>query len=394
VALVPDVSAILSQALDDEDASFGEAVISAIAATDAVVPTLFWFEIRKALVMAERRKRIRASRTTDKERERGVGAARLKGHTITMYQSQGTKNHPFMNGMIKEPGSKLSLLKIMLFSLACIIIFIAVALVCGLLTSWIPGSALRIAVREIVLRAPLTIMALHFFAAKVIRNYHPDEIYGNVRFRGLLKWTALAFILPVAAGLSYYLLKLIIPIQHSAPLGTDKKISLLITWVSVSIAAGLTEEVLFRGHLFMIFAAGYSKVKAVVITSLIFGLVHIAMLTAFSVSDILTVIVGGSVAGLMFALIYHYTKVIWYAAVVHVVWDIFFVGKITAIAATQAEANQIIVPFRLATHNALLTGGSFGIEAGLPCFVIYLLVIGVLYMMMKRKIGSLRVASV
>ena len=63
MALVPDVSAILSQALDDEDASFAEAVIAAIAATDAVVPTLFWFEIRNALVMAERRKRISAQRT-------------------------------------------------------------------------------------------------------------------------------------------------------------------------------------------------------------------------------------------------------------------------------------------------------------------------------------------
>jgi membrane protease YdiL (CAAX protease family) len=299
-----------------------------------------------------------------------------------------------MNGMIKEARSKLSLVKIILFSLACIGIFIAVALICGLLTSWIPGVALRIAVREVVLRAPLTIMALHFFATKVIRNYHPDEIYGNVRFRSFLRWTAFAFILPVAAGISYYLLKLIVPIHHSAPFGTDKTISLLITWVSLSIAAGLTEEVLFRGHLFMIFAAGYSKVIAVVITSLIFGLVHITMLTAFSVADIFTVIAGGSVAGLMFALIYLYSKVIWYAAVVHVVWDIFFIGKITAVAATQAEANQIIVPFRLTTHTPLLTGGSFGVEAGLPCFVIYLVVIGVLYMMMKRKRDSLRVASV
>lgn len=299
-----------------------------------------------------------------------------------------------MNGIMKEPGSKLSLVKIMLFSLACITIFVAVALICGLLTSWIPGIALRIAVREVVLRAPLTIMALHFFATKVIRNYHPDQIYGKVKFRSLSKWAAFAFILPVATGISYYLLALIIPIHHSAPLGTDKKISLLITWVSLSIAAGLTEEVLFRGHLFMIFAARYSKVTAVVIASLIFGLVHITMLTAFSVADILTVIAGGSVAGLMFALIYLYSKVIWYAAVVHVVWDIFFIGKITAIAATQAEANQIIVPFRLTTHNPLLTGGSFGVEAGLPSFVIYLLVIGVLYMMMKRKKKALRVSSV
>jgi predicted nucleic acid-binding protein len=62
--VVPDVSAILGQALDDEDATFAESVIAVIARDEAVVPTLFWYEIRNVLVMAERRKRIAASRTT------------------------------------------------------------------------------------------------------------------------------------------------------------------------------------------------------------------------------------------------------------------------------------------------------------------------------------------
>jgi predicted nucleic acid-binding protein len=64
MALVPDVSAILGQALDDEDATFAESVIAAIARDDAIVPTLFWYEIRSVLVMAERRKRIAVARTT------------------------------------------------------------------------------------------------------------------------------------------------------------------------------------------------------------------------------------------------------------------------------------------------------------------------------------------
>ena len=294
---------------------------------------------------------------------------------------------------MKSPESALSLVKILLFSLACIAIFVAVALICGVLTAWISSNALRIAVRELVLRAPLTILALHVFATKVVRVYHPDEMYGRVRFPVVLNWTAFAFILPLAAWVSYYLLGLVVPIHHSAPLDTDRKISLLVTWISLSIAAGLTEEVLFRGHLLMILAARYSRARAIVVTSLIFGLVHISMLTAFSVADIITVTAGGFIAGLMFALIYQYSGVIWYAAVVHAVWDVFFIGKITAIAATPADASQIIVPFRLTTRSPLLTGGSFGVEAGLPCFVIYLVVIGVLYMMLKGEGASPRIAS-
>ena len=64
MAVVPDVSAILALALDDEDATFAESVIEAIARDEAIVPTLFWYEIRNVLVMAERRKRIAAARTT------------------------------------------------------------------------------------------------------------------------------------------------------------------------------------------------------------------------------------------------------------------------------------------------------------------------------------------
>lgn len=64
MALVADTSAILAQAYDDEDATYAEAVIARIAAELAVVPTLFWFEIRNALLMGERRGRITAAQTT------------------------------------------------------------------------------------------------------------------------------------------------------------------------------------------------------------------------------------------------------------------------------------------------------------------------------------------
>jgi len=64
MAIVPDVSAVLGLALDDEEADFAESVIVEIAGDEAIVPTLFWFEIRNVLVMAERRKRMTVERST------------------------------------------------------------------------------------------------------------------------------------------------------------------------------------------------------------------------------------------------------------------------------------------------------------------------------------------
>jgi len=115
------------------------------------------------------------------------------------------------------------------------------------------------------------------------------------------------------------------------------------------------------------------------ITSLIFGTVHIAMLTSFTPVNMIIVVAGGIITGMMFSVIYLYTKAIWYAAIVHIIWDIFFIGKITALAATQADANQAIMAFKLKTQSLLLTGGGFGMEAAVPCLIIYLLVIAVLY---------------
>jgi predicted nucleic acid-binding protein len=51
-------------AFDDEDGQYARGVIDHVAADGAVVPTLFWFEIRNCLVMAERRRRTAIDRTT------------------------------------------------------------------------------------------------------------------------------------------------------------------------------------------------------------------------------------------------------------------------------------------------------------------------------------------
>lgn len=58
MAVVADVSAILGVALAEDDARYAAAVFREIARDEAHVPSLFWFELRNALLMAERRKRL------------------------------------------------------------------------------------------------------------------------------------------------------------------------------------------------------------------------------------------------------------------------------------------------------------------------------------------------
>ena len=64
MALVPDVSAIVALALTDEDGDYAISVIEAITQSEAVVPTLFWFELRNVLIIGERRGRLTPDRTS------------------------------------------------------------------------------------------------------------------------------------------------------------------------------------------------------------------------------------------------------------------------------------------------------------------------------------------
>ncbi len=293
-----------------------------------------------------------------------------------------------MNISLKHPPYLLPVVKIILFALACIAIFVAAAGVAQLLTFLIGNQVLKTAISEILVRTPLTVIALHFFATKVIKTYSPVAIYGKLVFTKVLKWTAIAFILPLTVGFFYYFFHLMAPYRQTVELTGAGKAGTFITWVSISISAGITEEVLFRGHLYMIIRSRCSVMLSAFISSLIFGLVHIAMLPSFTLLDIAIVVTGGTVAGLMFSLIYLYSKSLWYAAIVHAIWDVFFIGKITAIATTQADANQAIMPFKLVTHSEWLTGGSFGVEAALPSLLLYLVVIGVLYGLMQSSVKS------
>lgn len=63
--IVPDLSAVIGLAMEDEDASFAEAVCEMIVEGGAVVPHLFWYELWNVLAVNERRGRITASASDD-----------------------------------------------------------------------------------------------------------------------------------------------------------------------------------------------------------------------------------------------------------------------------------------------------------------------------------------
>lgn len=279
--------------------------------------------------------------------------------------------------------------KIILCIAGAIALFILIALLCNLLTFWIKSALVRVLVRELMLRAPLTLYLLHQFARRVIKTYDPAGIYGRMNLPNTIMWAVVGVFLPTCIWSCYWFFNLIIPFGHSQPLSTGNEITILVKWAAISLAAGITEELLFRGHLFALLRNRCSPVGAMVISSLLFGLVHISMLPKFSVGDILAVTAGGFLAGMMFSMIYLRSAAIGYAVLVHALWDVFFIGKIISIANTQADADSSILAFRLTTGKLWLSGGSFGIEAGIFSLVLYVIVILVLGFRHKHAYTSM-----
>ena len=102
------------------------------------------------------------------------------------------KNHP------------LSPAKIILFTVISISVFVTVAIIYDQATSWITLSPVKVVVREIFLRLPLTLISLHLFAKKVIKSYDPNTIYRKVSLFNLFQWQTVGFILPLLAWRAPY----------------------------------------------------------------------------------------------------------------------------------------------------------------------------------------------
>jgi predicted nucleic acid-binding protein len=62
MAIVIDSSAIVALAMDDEVAAASEAAVRALIDEGGFAPALFWYEVRNALVMSERRGRAQQER--------------------------------------------------------------------------------------------------------------------------------------------------------------------------------------------------------------------------------------------------------------------------------------------------------------------------------------------
>jgi membrane protease YdiL (CAAX protease family) len=141
-------------------------------------------------------------------------------------------------------------------------------------------------------------------------------------------------------------------------------VSFMAPAISMAISAGFLEELLFRGALFRIVECWLGSWASVVISSVVFGFVHL-MNPAATLTGAIFISIE---AGLLLAAAYMLTRRLWLGIGFHISWNYtqsaVFSGIVSGGVAEPGLFKTVV------NGPELLTGGSFGLEASLiPCLL-------------------------
>ena len=135
------------------------------------------------------------------------------------------------------------------------------------------------------------------------------------------------------------------------------------------LGAGITEELVFRGVIMGCLEQRTNKYVAVLVPSVLFGMLHLIG-NDLDIISAVQVVAAGSVVGILFSLITYENGSIWNSAVVHAVWNMVFVSGVLHIGSSADSSS--ICNFVLENKSFLISGGDFGIEASVISVMVYL----------------------
>ncbi|MFV0559070.1 MAG: lysostaphin resistance A-like protein [Enterococcus sp.] len=140
---------------------------------------------------------------------------------------------------------------------------------------------------------------------------------------------------------------------------------------------GFTEEVMLRGYLFGTLQKKFGLWTSVIISSILFALLH-------SLNDGVTLlsIFNLFLFGVTFALTYKFTGNLFIVGAMHTIWN-FLMGPIFGVQVS-GEVSESVFKTVSSENSTLFNGGSFGFEGGLIVTAIGLIFLMIL---LTRKVG-------
>ncbi|MDE6092112.1 MAG: CPBP family intramembrane metalloprotease [Ruminococcus sp.] len=275
-------------------------------------------------------------------------------------------------------------MKKFLLTLACCVLSVVVlavsqsiALAIGGLLVFMKIPAYVCAVVSAILYSLLTYLGIKFVIAKLFKM-NLQEI-GIKKFGFSPKWCITAILLPLAVVTVFICMN---GDWSVLPEDTYTKITTAVNGiVFYSISAGIVEEMIFRCAIMGIIRKNYNIKSAVIIPSVLFGLVHIIG-NDLDIISIIQLVIAGTMVGIMFSLVLLESSSFWNNALVHALWNMSTIGLIHI----GTESSDLSVyTYVLKSDNNIITGGDFGIEASVVAVTGYIAVSLVAFLLIKKK---------
>ena len=152
-----------------------------------------------------------------------------------------------------------------------------------------------------------------------------------------------------------------------------------LSWAALSFV----EELTFRGYIMQGLARAWAMPVAVVVSSILFGLVHIIDPNVQVLG-----IVNVCAAGFFLALAYLVTRSLWFPAGIHIGWNLTEINVLGLPGSGHTEPSLL---HTTVTGPDLITGGAFGPEGGLLGLAFWLFGIVLLlgyWVAFRRKKGT------
>ncbi len=153
----------------------------------------------------------------------------------------------------------------------------------------------------------------------------------------------------------------------------------LILYFAGYLIQGMAEEVLCRGYLMVSISRRYSTITAVLVSSAVFALLHIANpgLTMLAMLNLF-------LFGVFMALLMLRYNNIWIAGALHSLWN-FTQGNLFGVQVSGTVNDTSVLSSAADESMAIINGGSFGLEGGLAVTIILLAGCAFLLVSLHRK---------
>lgn len=227
--------------------------------------------------------------------------------------------------------------------------------------------------------AGLTFALLRLFSKKILK-INLDNL-GMPRFVIKAKWIVVGVVLPLtvtAVYLFFFSGKYV-----SSGMNRNQIFLTLSAGIAFTgIAAGFVEEMVFRGVVLNLLKEKWNIKVAVLIPSVLFGLIHIIGMD-FSIISSLLVLIAGTMVGIMFSMIAIESGSVWNSGIVHSLWNIIIIGGGLSISGKPDEYS--VMTYVLDSKAFVFTGGEFGIESSIIALSGYVIVTLAAICMIKKK---------